>query len=92
MGTYFGLLETSARWLEAKGMPYDQASAYLKRLFAGLSEATGASPAQSFEAMRRDFSTKGGLNEQVFTEFDASGGTKALTQALESVLERIQQK
>ncbi|MEK1853453.1 MAG: pyrroline-5-carboxylate reductase [Phyllobacterium sp.] len=92
MGTYFGLLETSARWLEAKGMPYDQASTYLKQLFTGLSEATGASPAQSFDAMRWDFSTKGGLNEQVFTEFEAKGGTKALTQALESVLERIQQK
>jgi pyrroline-5-carboxylate reductase len=62
-----GLLETSARWLEAKGMPYDQASTYLKQLFAGLSKATGASPAQSFDAMRWDFSTKGGLNEQVFS-------------------------
>ena len=92
MGTYFGLQETSARWLEAKGMPYDQARVYLNQLFAGLSEAASASPAASFEAMRWDFSTQGGLNEQVFTEFEAGGGTKALTQGLEAVLERIQRK
>ncbi|MDA4631908.1 hypothetical protein NZA98_12470, partial [Escherichia coli] len=47
MGTYFGLLETSARWLEAEGMSYDQASTYLRQLFGGLSHATGASEARS---------------------------------------------
>lgn len=92
MGTYFGLLETSARWLEAEGMSYDQASTYLRQLFGGLSYATGASEERSFEAMASDFSTKGGLNEQVFTEFTENGGTKALTLALESVLKRIEQR
>ncbi|UXN64145.1 pyrroline-5-carboxylate reductase [Phyllobacterium sp. A18/5-2] len=83
MATYFGLLETSARWLEAEGMSYDQASAYLKGLFGGLSHVTDASKEQSFEAMASEFSTKGGLNEQVLTEFTGNGGTKALTLALE---------
>ncbi len=90
MATYFGLLETSARWLEAEGMSYDQASLYLKQLFGGLSHVTDASKEQSFEAMASEFSTKGGLNEQVFTEFTENGGTKALTLALESVLKRIE--
>lgn len=90
MGTYFGLLESSARWLESKGMPYEQASDYLKQLYAGLAHAMVTSPEQSFEAMRRDVSTKGGLNEHVFTEFDALGGSKALIGALESVLLRIE--
>ena len=31
MATYFGLLETSARWLEAEGMSYDQASIVSER-------------------------------------------------------------
>ncbi|WP_457298324.1 pyrroline-5-carboxylate reductase [Phyllobacterium sp. P5_D12] len=92
MATYFGLLETSARWLEAEGMPYDQASIFLKRLFGGLSHATDSSNEQSFEAMASKFSTKGGLNEQVFAEFKENGGTKALTLALDSVLKRIEQK
>lgn len=91
MATYFGLLETSARWLEAEGMSYDQASMYLKQLFGGLSHVTGTSKEHSFEAMASEFSTKGGLNEQVFAEFTANGGTKALTLALTSVLKRIEQ-
>ena len=91
MATYFGLLETSARWLEAEGMPYDQASIYLKGLFGGLSHVTDASNEKSFEAMASEFSTKGGLNEQVFAEFKENGGTKALTLALDSVLKRIEQ-
>ncbi|ATU91906.1 pyrroline-5-carboxylate reductase [Phyllobacterium zundukense] len=91
MATYFGLLETSAHWLEAEGMSYDQASLYLKQLFGGLSHVTDASKEQSFEAMASEFSTKGGLNEQVFTEFTGNGGTKALTLALDSVLKRIEQ-
>lgn len=90
MGTYFGLLETSARWLESKGMPYGQASDYLKQLYAGLAHAMTTSPAASFDIMRGDFSTKGGLNEQVFAEFDARGGTGALVEALEAVLRRIE--
>ncbi len=91
MATYFGLLETCARWLEAEGMSYDQASLFLKQLFGGLSHETDASKEQSFEAMASGFSTKGGLNEQVFKEFTENGGTKALTLALESVLKRIEQ-
>ncbi len=91
MATYFGLLETSARWLEAEGMPYDQASIYLKGLFGGLCHATDASNEQSFEEMASEFSTNGGLNEQVFAEFKENGGTKALTLALDSVLKRIEQ-
>jgi pyrroline-5-carboxylate reductase len=42
--------------------------------------------------MVSEFSTKGGLNEQVFAEFKENGGTKALTLALDSVLKRIEQK
>ncbi len=90
MATYFGLLETSARWLEAEGMSYDQASMYLKQLFGALSHVTDTSREQSFEAMASEFSTKGGLNEQVFREFIENGGTKALTLALDSVLKRIE--
>lgn len=91
MATYFGLLETSARWLEAEGMSYDQASVYLRQLFGGLSHVTGTSKEQTFEAMASEFSTKGGLNEQVYTEFTGNGGTRALTLALDSVLKRIEQ-
>jgi pyrroline-5-carboxylate reductase len=91
MATYFGLMETSARWLEAQGMPYDQANLYLRQLFGGLSNVATSSKEQTFEAMASEFSTKGGLNEQVLAEFTRNGGPEALTLALGSVLKRIEQ-
>jgi pyrroline-5-carboxylate reductase len=89
MGTYFGILEAGTKWLENKGLAYDSGRAYLNQMFAALSDAAARSPDRSFDGMRSEFSTKGGLNEQVFTTFAADGGTKALTDALDSVFNRI---
>ncbi len=88
MGTYFGILETAGRWLEAKGVAYDQGRAYLTQLFAGLAHAMQTSEAGSFEELRHEFSTRGGLNEQVFRVFVAHGGKAALEDGLDAVLAR----
>ena len=89
MGTFFGLLETLAGWLVAKGIPYDQAQAYLGPLFVSLAGVANDSHGKSFDALRIGFSTAGGLNEQVHREF-SSVGSDALTAALEGVLTRIE--
>jgi len=90
MGTYFGVMETTTRWLQDKGMPYDQGKAYLATLFASLADVASRADAPSFETLRRDYSTKGGLNEQVHGDFDVAGGSQALRLALDGVLARIQ--
>lgn len=90
MGTYFGILEVSTRWLEAKGMPYPQAKTYLAPLFASLAQTAARRDAPDFATLRSEFSTKGGLNEQVFVDFAEKGGATALTEALDGVLARIQ--
>ncbi|MET0746828.1 MAG: pyrroline-5-carboxylate reductase [Rhizobium sp.] len=92
MGTFYGILDVSSRWLEAQGMPYAQAQTYLAPLFASLAETAARPKAPSAEVLRAEFSTKGGLNEQVFTDFVANGGAAALTQALDGVLARIRGK
>ncbi|MBL0373559.1 NAD(P)-binding domain-containing protein [Rhizobium sp. KVB221] len=89
MGTYFGILETTARWLEQKGMAYDQAKAYLAPLFVSLSEAASKPGSPTFEQLRLEYSTSGGLNEQVHEDF-SRGGSEALTTALNKVLARIE--
>ncbi|CAN7274361.1 pyrroline-5-carboxylate reductase [Pararhizobium sp. LjRoot238] len=89
MGTYFGILDRTTGWLAEKGIPADKARAYLTPLFASLAETAVRSHA-SLEDIRREFSTKGGLNEQVFDDFDRNGGSKALADALARVLLRIQ--
>ncbi len=89
MGTFFGILEVSSRWLESQGMPYEQAKTYLAPLFASLADTAARPDAPGFDVLRSEFSTKGGLNEQVFVDFAAKGGAVALTTALEGVLARV---
>lgn len=89
MGTFFGIQEVSTRWLEKQGMPYAQAKSYLAPLFASLANTAAKPQSPPFDTLREEFSTKGGLNEQVFVDFDRHGGSKALTDALDGVLARI---
>jgi pyrroline-5-carboxylate reductase len=88
MGTYFGFLESSARWMQSNGMDYDVARAFLPPLFAGLAHAAASSP-KSFEELRIAFSTPGGLNEKAFQVFQSQGGTRALAAALEATHSKL---
>ncbi|WP_411036997.1 pyrroline-5-carboxylate reductase [Shinella sp. BYT-45] len=90
MATYFGIMHRTTEWLAGKGLPEEKGRAYLAPLFAGLSEtALSAWRDTDFIEFSREFATKGGLNEQVFKDFEENGGSRALTDALDRVLERI---
>lgn len=89
MGTYYGILEAGTKWLENKGLPYESGRTYLNQMFGALSAKAADHPDQPFDDLRREFSTRGGLNEQVFTTFAADGGIKALSDALDGVFSRI---
>jgi len=90
MATYFGVMHRTTEWLAENGLPEEKGRAYLAPLFAGLAEAATRSPGDvDFLETSREFATKGGLNEQVFQDFDSKGGTDALRQALDRVLARI---
>lgn len=88
MGSYFGLLETAQGWLVAQGLNDKAARTYLAGLFANLGKVAAESPA-GFATLRAEHSTPGGLNEQIFRDFAAAGGTAALTSALDRVLDRV---
>ncbi|MCJ8518874.1 pyrroline-5-carboxylate reductase [Pseudorhizobium tarimense] len=89
MGAYYGLMERVGGWLVEHGMDDRTASRYLTPLFASLSQVAVTSPGASYSGLRREFSTEGGLNEQVFREFEENGGSSALLKALDGVLERV---
>ncbi|MFB2549963.1 pyrroline-5-carboxylate reductase [Ensifer soli] len=89
MASYFGIMDRTVRWLEKEGLPAKKGRAYLAPLFAELGETARLSGAESFDHLSREFATKGGLNEQVFSDFEKNGGTAALTAALDRVLARI---
>lgn len=89
MGTYFGILDRTTGWLAQKGLPEDKARAYLAQLFLSLAQTDTKHLDIPLDEMRQEFSTKGGLNEQLFEHFDQKGGSQALTAALDGVLSRI---
>ncbi|OLP55138.1 pyrroline-5-carboxylate reductase [Rhizobium rhizosphaerae] len=89
MGTTFGVMERLTGWMQMQGMRDETARAYLAPLFSSLAQTALSSPDMSFTALREEFSTRGGLNEQVFRDFDTRGGTQALTEAMDRVLARI---
>lgn len=89
MGSYFGLLETAAGWMVAQGHTAPDAAQYLRGLFGSLGDVLRESPA-SFEQLREDHSTKGGLNEMIFQRFVQGGGGAAMTAALTAAFRRVQ--
>ncbi|MCV9966803.1 pyrroline-5-carboxylate reductase [Pararhizobium sp. BT-229] len=90
MGTYFGIMHRATEWLAENGLPEEKGRAYIAPLFAELSEtALLAGKDTKFLDLSREFATKGGLNEQAFLDFDGKGGSGALKQALNRVLERV---
>ncbi|OMQ46772.1 pyrroline-5-carboxylate reductase [Ensifer sp. 1H6] len=90
MATYFGIMHRATEWLAENGLPEEKGQAYLAPLFAGLSEtALLADKEVDFIEMSREFATKGGLNEQVFRDFEENGGSRSIMLALDRVLARI---
>ncbi|EJC83385.1 pyrroline-5-carboxylate reductase [Rhizobium leguminosarum bv. trifolii WSM2297] len=90
MSTYFGIMESVTGWLEKSGLERAKGQAFIAPLFAGLAQKASGAGAEPFSALSREFATKGGLNEQVLSDFDKKGGLAALTAALDGVLARIE--
>jgi len=89
MGLYFGLMEGVTDWLSDKGLPPEISRHYVVSLFASLSETATKSSDEPLSALRREYSTLGGINEQLFHDFSEMGGLVALKAALEKIHQRI---
>lgn len=88
MGSYFGLLGIAQNWLVQRGLPEAAARGYMAGLFASLGRVAEVSE-REFAELRAEYSTKGGLNEQVFRVFTEEGGADAMRTALDGVLLRV---
>ncbi|MDB5663609.1 pyrroline-5-carboxylate reductase [Cypionkella sp.] len=89
MGSYFGLLETASAWMVAQAHSDADAALYLRGLFGSLGDVLREKSA-SFEQLRQDHSTKGGLNEMIFQSFVQGGGGAAMETALTAAFKRVQ--
>jgi pyrroline-5-carboxylate reductase len=89
MATYFGIMDRTTEWLVDRGFEEARARAYLAPLFQSLADTAVNAPQTRLARLREMHSTAGGLNEQVFQDFDARGGTRSLIDALDRVHRRI---
>ncbi|WP_192384585.1 pyrroline-5-carboxylate reductase [Mesorhizobium silamurunense] len=91
MATYFGIMNGALEWVTGKGLSRDKSRAYLLPLFSELSRTALEAPSGvAFAELSRAFATRGGLNEQVLSDFEKHGGADALKTALNHVLARIE--
>lgn len=88
MGNFFQTLHAQATWLREHGISADVSRAFLTSLYTGLSDAASRT-GTPFDTLAREFSTAGGLNEQITKDLAAHGVFSAHANALERVLERI---
>lgn len=88
MGTYFGIAEIVTGWAHGQGLADEASRPYVAELFGNLGDILRDHPMEA-EALRRDHSTRGGLNEQLFVDFRNKGGEAALYAGLDAVLRRI---
>ncbi len=88
MGSYFALLHNQARWLEQHGSTYSEARDYLASLHFGLASVARKTQTR-FDELSTEFTTAGGLNEQVLDALGAHRVFNAFDDAFNQVLHRI---
>ena len=92
MATYFGVVKSVAEWMQGNGLDAADAARYVRHLFGHLGDILRERPHLTLDELREDHTTRGGLNELVHERFVSSGGSKALGNGLDAVLNRITMK
>jgi pyrroline-5-carboxylate reductase len=87
--TQLDLLATVEAWLVGRGVPGPDASAYVRELIRGLSDALAEEPDRELALLASDHATPGGLNEQVRTYVRGHGVHAVLATALDDVAARV---
>jgi len=91
MASYFSTLDTLASWLVRHGVHARTARDYIAAMFRGLSHVPLASEA-AFGELAEEFTTKGGLNEQLARDLTRGGVFDAWSGGLDAILARIRQR
>lgn len=89
IATYYAFTDTIASWLEHHGIPASQSRDYVARLFLGVATGAVEASGRDFQSLAAAHATPGGLNEQVLKHLVERGILTGLSQALDTVLQRI---
>jgi pyrroline-5-carboxylate reductase len=88
MAPFFEQLHQVAGWLGDHGVAPDQAAAYATSLHTAW--AAIAAGREDLARLRDESQTRGGLNEQALLQLTAAGHARALREALDAVLLRLE--
>lgn len=86
---FFEYLRTQTDWLEARGIPSADARRYVAATFAGALTSLQGTDVPDFAALAGEYSTPGGVNEQVARELREHGSFDVLKRALDRALDRL---
>jgi pyrroline-5-carboxylate reductase len=89
MASYFTFAEEIAAWLTRHGVPAVDARRYVGTVFQGLGNIAATTQEHSLAALAGEFATRGGINEQVVAHLKERGAFDALSEGLDSVLQRM---
>lgn len=89
MAPYFAFAGEITDWLTRRGVPSTTARSYVDRMFHGLATVAANPSAEPFPTLARKFATAGGINEQVLAHLTQVGALKAVSDALDGVLNRM---
>ena len=89
MAPYFAFAGEITDWLIRRGVPPSTARSYIGDMFHGLATVAANQPAQPFPTLSKKFATVGGTNEQVLAQLKKIGALKAVSDALDVVLNRM---
>jgi len=89
MGSYFATMGWITDWLREGGIDEALARSYLSTMWFGLADAAQRHPERDFPTLSREYSTAGGLNEQLKTGLEAEGVGEFYAKGLDALLERI---
>lgn len=87
--SYFKYLDTLHRWAVAQGASGTRAREYIVALFKALAQAPDTRPDMDFTHLAADYSTAGGLNEQLLRELTVGDVFDKLETGLDNVHRRI---
>jgi len=89
MAPYFAFAGEITDWMIRQGVPPTTARSYIAGMFHGLATVAEDPSAQPFPALAEKFATAGGINEQVMAHLTQVGALKAVSDALDGVLNRM---
>lgn len=90
MATFFAWVASNARWLEAQGVPTDDAAFYAASVFHALAAMSVNASAEALQCMSEKCLTPGGLNEQVLRGVMQARVIETIQAQIDGVMSRLQ--